>query len=478
MKTKCNNCCDDQADTSKVCGCCEGVEILTPLSTYNRPGLSEINYRIGSHGSFLETMTARLTGYCLEKKDAVGKVYPLKALTTRDSTDPALAMLDAWATVADVLTFYQERIANEGYLRTATERRSVLEMARLVGYKPRPGVAASVFLAYALEKGFDDEVIIPAGSRVQSLSGPDELPQVFETSEDLKARAQWNTLKPRKSRPQSIASIKSSNRVYLKGLNTNLNQNDPLLIGEGDAEPILFWIKDIQKDVDNDRTLIFLGEKEQSPAPILTPIYLFTALTLHPSIPPVSSRKLTRNLTDTFGINKFYQNKSLPTFGASEASHSIIKTLDGRLKDTLAASLSNANTGNENKIRIYALRVKAAPFAHNAPLQPVEMDDLNVMRYSEWQIKNPLATPEPTASFTTTIDMDDGHMVTFNNTSTGVIDSVIWDFGGDSSAKTSGVWSPVHTYTSTGTKHVTLTVTGPSESNTLVKDVIISGGLQ
>ena len=47
-----------------------------------------------------------------------------------------IALLDAWATVGDVLTFYQERIANEGYLRTATERRSVLELARLVGYAP------------------------------------------------------------------------------------------------------------------------------------------------------------------------------------------------------------------------------------------------------------------------------------------------------------------------------------------------------
>ena len=48
----------------------------------------------------------------------------------------------ACACVADVLGFYQERIANEGYLRTATERRSVLELARTIGYELKPGVAA------------------------------------------------------------------------------------------------------------------------------------------------------------------------------------------------------------------------------------------------------------------------------------------------------------------------------------------------
>jgi len=40
----------------------------------------------------------------------------------------------SWATLADVLTFYQERIANELWLRTATERDSLLRLA-LRGYR-------------------------------------------------------------------------------------------------------------------------------------------------------------------------------------------------------------------------------------------------------------------------------------------------------------------------------------------------------
>ena len=50
-----------------------------------------------------------------------------------------------------MLTFYQERIANEGYLRTAAERRSVLELARAIGYELNPGVAAGTFLAFSVE---------------------------------------------------------------------------------------------------------------------------------------------------------------------------------------------------------------------------------------------------------------------------------------------------------------------------------------
>ena len=55
------------------------------------------------------------------------------------------------ACAADVLTFYQERVANESYLRTATERVSLQEMAKLIGYRLRPGVAAETRLAFALE---------------------------------------------------------------------------------------------------------------------------------------------------------------------------------------------------------------------------------------------------------------------------------------------------------------------------------------
>ena len=131
---------------TNTCGCCKGTEKLTPLDTANRSGLPALAYRVGTHATFLETMKARLSTMAVEVPSEQSdrqvvqddKVYPLTGLTTREANDPAIALLDGWATVADVLTFYQERIANEGYLRTATERRSVLELARLIGYNAAP----------------------------------------------------------------------------------------------------------------------------------------------------------------------------------------------------------------------------------------------------------------------------------------------------------------------------------------------------
>jgi len=238
---------------SENCGCCEGLEPLTPLATANRPGLSALSYRTGTHATFLTTMKARLSA---------GEYPPLADLTTRAATDPAIAMLDAWATVADVLTFYQERVANEGYLRTAAERRSILELARLVGYEPRPGVAASAYLAFTLEDGYELE--IPVGTRAQSLpGGSGELPQFFETAEKLEARAEWNTLTPRRSRPQSLQSPvlvedpDQTTRIYLKGVATNLNPNHPVLIDYVDSQAF-FRVMRVLPDLAADRTLVTL----------------------------------------------------------------------------------------------------------------------------------------------------------------------------------------------------------------------------
>ena len=191
---------------------------------------------------------------------AVRAVRPLDGLTTCDPADFSIALLDAWATVADVVTFYQERFVDEGYLRTATERRSVLELARLIGYEPRPGVAAGAFLAFTLQEGH--EVEIPTGTLSKSTPAPGELPQPFETSEPLDAKATWNQLVVRRNRPQLItnANALSLDRVLLAGTRTNLRVNDVLLFafGNGDGQQYLRTVHAIEQDEEADRTIAVL----------------------------------------------------------------------------------------------------------------------------------------------------------------------------------------------------------------------------
>lgn len=148
-----------------------------------------------SRHDILARMLARLPLQEVTGPDGT-PVTPLAALTTRDRDDPAIAVLDAWACALDVASFYLDRIEEEGYLATAREDRSVLELARTVGYEPRPGLAASVPLAFTLlaQPGTPETVTVPAGTKVQAVPGQDGRPRVFETIEDLDARPEWNTL--------------------------------------------------------------------------------------------------------------------------------------------------------------------------------------------------------------------------------------------------------------------------------------------
>lgn len=253
------------------CGCCEGIGIATPVSECNPPGLSALAYRAGTYASFYETMLARLSNLSIEIPSVGGTgtdtLYPLKALSARDPSDPAIALLDAWAVVGDVLTFYQERIANEGYLPTAIERRSILELARLIGYRLRPGVAASVYLAFTTAAGFKGQ--IPAGTRAQSIPGPGELPQFFETSDPLDARAVWNAMKPRLTRPQFITppetsdapaptSVSYIDTLYLSGTDSNLKTGDRLLFLFGGSSPCIRPVEDVFPQPEQKRTEIAL----------------------------------------------------------------------------------------------------------------------------------------------------------------------------------------------------------------------------
>lgn len=193
-----------------------------PLPTANAPGLPALAYRVGTRPAFLAAMVQGLS--------SAG--HPaLAGLRTRELSDPSMAMLDAWAMATDVLTFYQERLCNEGYLRTAAWERSVRELAALVGWRPRPGVAATAYLAYTIDPN-TSEVLIPAGSRANSVPGPGESMQAFEISADLPARAAWNQLRPRMSRAQDAAAVLARG-LCLAGTATGLKPNDALVLDLG-----------------------------------------------------------------------------------------------------------------------------------------------------------------------------------------------------------------------------------------------------
>jgi predicted phage baseplate assembly protein len=230
-----------EVDLSR-CDCCGGISVETPVRISNLPGLSAIAYRVGTYTKFQHSMQTRL---------ADADLSGLNALKTRQPDDFTIALLDSWSMVCEVLTFYQERIANESYKRTATERTSLLELARLVRYKLQPGVAADAYLVYTLDEtpGSPGQAIINIGTQAQSLPGPGEKPQVFETTEMIVAKAQWNAIRPVATKIQPIFS--STKDIWVKGTNTKLATGDMVLIVDNSTspmDPLLLRVQNVAVD--------------------------------------------------------------------------------------------------------------------------------------------------------------------------------------------------------------------------------------
>ncbi|WP_405578155.1 putative baseplate assembly protein [Streptomyces sp. NBC_01092] len=218
------------------CGCggaCRGGhdERLAPAPVHNPPGRTALDYRVGEYGSFRAALLDRLAS----------PAYPaLQGLTVRTPDDPAIGLLDATAVLGDLLTFHSERIADEAYIRTANEHRSLVLLGRLVGHRPRPGVAAATHLAYTLERDPRAEalpVLIPRGARSHSVpASADEQSLTFETSRDLTARWDWNELKVRRRRPSLVTpeDLERRSEIFVEGTANSLQTGDQLLFVFGE----------------------------------------------------------------------------------------------------------------------------------------------------------------------------------------------------------------------------------------------------
>ncbi len=161
------------------CLCCTTPVAAVPAEIANRPGLSAVAYRIGTFATFRKDIT-----------DELSRVPQLADLGTRVNDDYTITAIELWSAVADVLTFYQERLANEAFLRTATLRDSLLRLVRLIGYELTPGAAATTRLAFTLEAAA--RALIPVGTRVASVPAQGQKAQTYETLQAIAASGALN----------------------------------------------------------------------------------------------------------------------------------------------------------------------------------------------------------------------------------------------------------------------------------------------
>lgn len=356
------------------CGCCDGLSVETPIEVYNRPGLSAISYRVGNHTQFKESLLASLS---------ISKLSALRELKTRSDDDFSIALLDAWATVSDVLTFYQERIANESYLGTAIEQLSVLELARLIGYELRPGVAAATYVAFNLDetslsagqaivsgiaRGKEEPVTttIDLGTKLQSVPGPEEEPQNFETVESIEAIPEWNAMKPQLTMVQKPGTDEI---LIIDGTGNNIKAGDLLLII---TEKKLSKVLKVVLDLDTETTWLYLGNEATLPG--------FN--------PPLAY--VPNGSSDDFGANTPLSESVVANIidkiWTAETLESLIETQGWSNIDLKESIEKHFETQAVTDDVVFVFRNRASFFGYNAPMETDYNQSPPLL--SEWDLKD------------------------------------------------------------------------------------------
>ncbi len=185
----------------------------------NVPRLSTLQYRVGDFLTFRHQLLSPLPS-----EQALINWRPSA------KGDLALQMVEWWAYLADILTFYNERIANQSYLRTADLEESVKRLIRLLGYRPRPGIGAYGRVA-ALMSNPSPAFTLPQGFPIQSKPGPGKQPQIFEVSANTLV-SYPDVINADIVTTSLLISVPPSSppSVLLKGVITSIKANDELLL--------------------------------------------------------------------------------------------------------------------------------------------------------------------------------------------------------------------------------------------------------
>ena len=152
--------------------------------------------------------------------------------TDRGESDFGVVLIELFAYVADLLSYYQDRVANEAYLASATQRRSVADLLRLIDYQIDPGLAATVHLHLDASA---DAVVSGAQLPYQfkTAGRPGEADVTFEVTREFALRAANNAI----DLSALTALPAGSTAIRLPATAHDLTERDPVYFEQRETLP-------------------------------------------------------------------------------------------------------------------------------------------------------------------------------------------------------------------------------------------------
>jgi len=110
----------------------------------------------------------------------------------RLEADAGIMLAEVMSALGDEMSYYQDRVAREAYLETATQQRSLRHHARLVDYEIHDGLTATTWLDITVNAGFSDDLIAGSDVWAQSDKGDEIYYEVGSGLEDILAEKKYD----------------------------------------------------------------------------------------------------------------------------------------------------------------------------------------------------------------------------------------------------------------------------------------------
>ena len=141
---------ETKEERRKMSDCPFVIEPYAQSEQLPSPNIISLNYTNQDFWS----MKSRLLDYIREK---FGKDF-----TDFVESSLAIMLIENWAFIADTLSFKIDQIANEIFIDTVTEVENAFRLAKLVGFRPQPPVAARTLWTARLNNPVLTDIVIPA----------------------------------------------------------------------------------------------------------------------------------------------------------------------------------------------------------------------------------------------------------------------------------------------------------------------------
>src|SRR5258707_241359 len=125
---------------------------------------------------------------------------------TSSEGDFGVMLVELFAYMGDILSFYGDRLTQEAYLPTATQSLSILNIAQLLGYVPTNGSPAAGTVVFQTVNP-SPAVIVPAGTQLTtSFISTSDQPIIYETNLNYTVPANGGTVKASLTQGQTFTS--------------------------------------------------------------------------------------------------------------------------------------------------------------------------------------------------------------------------------------------------------------------------------